>query len=37
VIKGPLVAEDFFPVIAHITTGDGNRPLITLTEAGDTE
>jgi hypothetical protein len=36
VLKGPLVAEDFFPVIAHITTGDGN-PLITLTEAGDTE
>jgi hypothetical protein len=36
VLKGPLVAEDFFPIIAHITTGDG-RPSITLAEAGDTE
>jgi hypothetical protein len=36
-LKGPLVAEEFFPVIARITAGEEDRPSITLTEAGDTE
>jgi hypothetical protein len=37
ILKGPLVVEDFFPVIAHIIIGDENRPSITLTEARDSE
>jgi hypothetical protein len=37
ILKGPLVAEAFFPVIAHIAVGENNCPTITLSEAEDTE
>jgi hypothetical protein len=37
IVKGPLVAEAFFPVIARVAIGEGNRPSIALVEAGNTE
>jgi hypothetical protein len=37
VLKGPLVHEDFLPVIARLGIAEGGRPSITLAEAESTE
>jgi hypothetical protein len=37
ILRGPLVAEAFLPVIASVAIGEGDRPSITLFEAGNTE